>query len=116
MNVYNLYACMQLHSLPGISPVELVWKMYKVKYEVLLSDHAARAAAYYELNLSELAVCAIRDEIKRRAEIDTVTEELNPTTQNNNLRLALAESRREIQRLRAMGYGTPEALKLMVRS
>jgi len=90
--------------------------VYKIGVELIMSDHAMRAAYHYDLNLPELAVTAIREEIARRAEIDQVCEEVNPTTQNNKLRLALAESRREIQRLRALGYGTPEALKLMVRS
>ena len=90
--------------------------MYKIGFEVTMNDKTIQAVKAYDLNLPELAVCSIRDEIVRRQSIDTVVEEMNPTTQNNNLRRSLAESRQEIERLKRMGYGQGSAFTLMSRT
>jgi len=90
--------------------------MVKIIFDILLSERAMQAVKHYDLNLPEVAVTAIKEEIMRRQTIDETTEEVNPTTQNNKLRLALYEARAEISRLKAMGYDQSAALKVMVRS
>lgn len=81
-----------------------------------MSDKTVQAVRYYDLNLPEIACLAIRDEVMRRQTIDETVEEVNPTTQNNKLRLQLYEARAEITRLLTMGYDQSAALKVMVRS
>lgn len=90
--------------------------MVKIIFDILLSERAMQAVKHYDLNLPELAVTAIKEEILKRQTVDETTEEVNPTTQNNKLRLALYEARQEIARLKAMSCDSPAALKVMVRN
>lgn len=89
---------------------------YKISVELVMSDRTMQAIKKYDLNIPELAICAIRDEVLLRSSVDEVVESTSPMYQNAKLRQTLAAAHKEIALLRSAGYSTPDALKVMVRS